>query len=303
LAVATGGGDLRVLADRFGLSIAGAAGYASFVDRAAPPAGASRQPSTVYCFCVRVGDDYVRLRRTFNEDAERYDRARPRYPVAMFDDLAAAGAPVGARVLEIGCGTGQATVALAERGYRIVAVELGHEMATVARRNLARFDSFEVVTAAFEDWPLPDEPFPTVRVWMSADALRAGGLLATVRTEHIAGGSEAFFVAVQDCYERFDPATQPGLRPRPAADIPEDDRELVSSGRFGAPRFQRYEWELSYTTAEYLDLLLTYSGHRALPAAQRSGLLNCVAGLIDANHGGRVIKRYLTELRVASRLP
>jgi len=39
-----------------------------------------------------------------------------------------------------------------------------------------------------------------------------------------------------------------------------------------------------------------------LPAAQRSGLLNCIAGLIDGNHGGRVVKRYLTELRVAQRL-
>jgi SAM-dependent methyltransferase len=254
------------------------------------------------------------LRTTFNEDAERYNRARPQYPVQMFDDLAAAVAPAGARVLEIGCGTGQATVALAERGYRIVAVELGPDMATVARRNLARFDSVEVVTAAFEDWPLPDEPFdlvfsatafhwvdPTVRVSKSAEALRSGGLLATVGTHHIAGGSEAFFVASQDCYERFDPATPPGLRQQSASEIPEDDRELTPSGAFGAARFHRYEWELAYSTAEYLDLLLTYSGHRALPAAQRNGLLTCIAGLIDGNHGGRVVKRYLTELRLAQR--
>ena len=254
------------------------------------------------------------MRTTFNEDAERYNRARPQYPMQMFDDLAAAVAPAGARVLEIGCGTGQATVALAERGYRIVAVELGPDMATVARRNLARFDSVEVVTAAFEDWPLPDEPFdlvfsatafhwvdPTVRVSKSAEALRSGGLLATVGTHHIAGGSEAFFVASQDCYERFDPATPPGLRQQSASEIPEDDRELTSSGAFGAARFHRYEWELAYSTAEYLDLLLTYSGHRALPAAQRNGLLTCIAGLIDGNHGGRVVKRYLTELRLAQR--
>lgn len=260
-------------------------------------------------------DDYLRLRRTFTEDAERYDRARPRYPAQMFDDLAAAAVPPRARVLEIGCGTGQATMALAERGYRIVAVELGPEMTTVARRNLARFDSVEVITAAFEDWPLPDEPFdvvfsatafhwvdPATRVSKSADALRPHGLFATVMTEHIAGGSEPFFVAVQDCYERFDPATPPGLRLPSAADIPENDRELATAGQFGPAKFHRYEWELSYTTAEYLDLLLTYSGHRALPAPQRSGLLNCIAGLIDENHSGRVVKRYLTELRTAQRL-
>jgi hypothetical protein len=59
---------------------------------------------------------------------------------------------------------------------------------------------------------------------------------------------------------------------------------------------------LSYSTADYLDLLLTYSGHRALPTAQRIGLLDCIAQLLDRNHGGRVVKRYLTELRVARRL-
>jgi hypothetical protein len=137
----------------------------------------------------------------------------------------------------------------------------------------------------------------------SADALRPGGVLATVTTEHIRGGSEAFFATAQDCYERFDPATPPGLRLQPAAEIPQDDGELVSSGRFGSAEFHRYEWELSYSTAEYLDVLLTYSGHRALPTAQRSGLLDCIASLIDRNHSGRVVKRYLTELRVAQRLP
>ncbi|MEV7621716.1 class I SAM-dependent methyltransferase [Actinoplanes sp. NPDC089786] len=259
-------------------------------------------------------DDYVRLRETFNEDAERYDRARPRYPAQMFDDLAAVGVAPGARVLEIGCGTGQATVPLAERGYRIVAVELGPDMAAVARRNLAGSDSVEVVTAAFEEWPLPAEPFdlvfsatafhwidPAVRVSKSADALRPGGLLATVGTHHIAGGTwtEAFFVEIQKLYERFDPSTPPALRLEGAQDIPEDDRELTSSERFGPASFYRYEWELPYSTADYLDLLLTYSGHRALPAAQQSALLNSIARLIDVNYGGQVVKRYLTELRLA----
>jgi hypothetical protein len=41
-------GDLRVVADLFGLRIASAARYASFTARAAPPAGASWQRSTVY---------------------------------------------------------------------------------------------------------------------------------------------------------------------------------------------------------------------------------------------------------------
>src|SRR5919109_4571971 len=81
----------------------------------------------------------ARLSRTFDEDAERYDRARPGYPPELYDDLEElAGAGPGSRVLEVGCGTGQATVPLAGRGCRITAVEAGACMAAVARRNVAR---------------------------------------------------------------------------------------------------------------------------------------------------------------------
>ena len=48
--------------------------------------------------------------------------------------------------------------------------------------------------------------------------------------------------------------------------------------------------------------LLTYSGHRALPDAQQSALLTSIARLIDVDYGGQVVKRYLTELRLAQRV-
>jgi len=77
-----------------------------------------------------------RLRVTFDQAAELYDRARPGYPPALFTDLAElAGVGPGCRVLEIGCGTGQATGPLAERGCQVVAVELGAALAAAARRN------------------------------------------------------------------------------------------------------------------------------------------------------------------------
>ena len=110
------------------------------------------------------------LRSTFNQDAERYDRARPGYPAALFDDLAElTSIGAGSRVLEIGPGTGQATRPLAERGCRVVAVELGADLAALARRNLAGFPSVDVVNAAFEAWPLPAEPFDLV---LAATAFR-----------------------------------------------------------------------------------------------------------------------------------
>lgn len=280
--------------------------------------------------------DRERLRDTFNQDAELYDRARPGYPPRMFDDLAElAGAGPGCRVLEIGCGTGKATVRLAERGCRVVGVELGAEMAAVARRKLAEATidvaidaaiDAAIDVAAFEDWQLPPDPFdlvlaatsfhwidPAVRIAKSADALRPGGTLATVSTHHVAGGTEDFFAEVQGCYERFDPTTPPGLRLTLAADIPYDSQEapsrnveqgnaaLPGADRFEPPVFRRYERELTYRTADYLDLLCTFSGTLALAPAARAGLLDCIGTLIDTRYGGRVTKRYLTELRLAVR--
>jgi protein-L-isoaspartate O-methyltransferase len=258
-------------------------------------------------------DRALSLRATFDEDPDRYDRARPRYPAELFDDLAdLAHLRAGDRVLEIGPGTGQATVALAERGYDVVAVELGAGLAAVARRNLARFPAVEVVTAPFEEWPLPPEPFRAVVAatafhWLAqplaleraAAALAPGGALAVVTTWHVAGGDEAFFVAVQECYERHMPGTPPGLRPAPTADVASEAPALEAGGHFGRARTRRYEREITYTTAEYLDLLCTYSNHRALAAGRREALLRCIATLIDERHGGRIAKRYLHELAVA----
>ncbi len=254
------------------------------------------------------------LRETFEEAPELYDRARPGYPEELFDDLARlAGLRPGSRVLELGCGTGQATIALARRGYEVVAVELGAGLVDVARRKLAAFPAISVVNAAFEAWALPVEPFdvvfaatsfhwidPAVRVVKSADALRPGGALAVVSTHHVAGGDERFFVDVQRCYERWDPSTPPGLRLPAAADVPLDRDEFDACGRFGPVAFRRYERDLTYSASEYRDLLLSYSGHRAMePAAQR-GLLSCIVRLIDERYGGQITKRYMNELAVAT---
>src|SRR6202453_4266769 len=90
------------------------------------------------------------LRATFNQAADRYHRARPDYPAALFDELiAVTGLQPGDRLLEVGCATGKATLPLAERGFRITCIELGAELAAAARSNLARYD-VEVRNGQFE---------------------------------------------------------------------------------------------------------------------------------------------------------
>jgi SAM-dependent methyltransferase len=251
------------------------------------------------------------LRTTFGEDAALYDRVRPTYPPRLFDDLGVLlGHPRDLRVLEIGCGTGQATAPMVARGWSVTAVELSPDLGRVAQEKLPPLD---LITAEFETWPLPAEKFdlvlsatafhwidPRIRVPKSADALRPGGLLAVVSTHHIAGGDAQLWLDLQNCYRRF--TSDPDEGGLLAADaIAKDASEFDASGRFGPVLFRRYEWEQTYTVSAYLDLLSSYSGHRTLTPEARERLYGCVAAHIAAA-GGAITKRYLTELAAAHRL-
>lgn len=259
--------------------------------------------------------DRTDLRHTFADAAELYDLMRPRYPGRLFTDLAAtAGLTAGSHVLEIGCGTGQATVSLAKRGYDIVAVELSGALAALAARNVAPFPRVHIVTANFEEWQFPFASFdlvasftawhwidPEVRMTKAADALRSDGTLAVVTTHHVAGGTEEFFVRAQECYEQWDPKTPAGLRLQPAASIPADSSEFDTSGLFGRVENRRYEVDITYTRAEYLAVLSTYSGHIALAPHQRNGLYACLGALIEDQFDGAITKRYLFEVSTAQK--
>lgn len=260
-------------------------------------------------------------RVTFEQSAERYDAARPGYPDELFDDIAALAAlPAGAggHVLEIGCGTGKATVPFARRGYRITCVELGSALAAVARRNLAAYPQTQVIVANFEQWPLPAEPFDLVTSatafhWLDpalaypkvARALRPGGALAIFRHHHVwSAGSAPFFERLQQVYREVVPEMATRFRllgpeAYPAAEEPNTRTEIERSGLFGPVTTRRYVWEQEYDAEGYLNLLSTYSDHLRLDPETRRRLFAGIADLIDREFGGRMAKRYLVLLHVA----
>jgi SAM-dependent methyltransferase len=255
------------------------------------------------------------LRTTFEEVPELYDRARPTYPDELFDDLAAlAGLDEGARVLEIGCGTGQATLPLARRGYSVLCVELGEGLAAAARRNLAPFPNVHVVRANFETWEPDRADFdaivaftafhwvdPKLRYEKSARLLRENGSLGLGGTLHVQRpGGDPFWGDVQEDYDAAVPSED--NRPPPPPEEIEDLRdEIEASGRFEYVGSRRYVWDLEYTADEYISLLGTYSGHRSPDDTRRTRLYDLIRRRIEARPDGRVTKTYLTMLNVARR--
>jgi SAM-dependent methyltransferase len=260
--------------------------------------------------------DRRRLRTTFEEVPELYERARPLYPVELFEDLVSFGR-LGprSRVLEIGCGTGQATLPLAERGLEVVCVELGAGLAAVARRKLADFARVEVVHAVFEDWEAEEASFdavvaftafhwidPEVKYAKPARLLRPGGALAVAETDHVqVEGGDPFWAEVQADYDAVVPSDENRPPPRPE-EVGDLRAEIEETRLFGDVEVRRYLADVSYSAEEYIGVLDTYSPNRAMEPAKRERLFDRIRRRVEATPEGRVRKSYLFTLNLARRL-
>jgi SAM-dependent methyltransferase len=131
-------------------------------------------------------------RFAFDQVASVYSKARPDYPHALVDDVVSyARLKPDDAILEVGCGTGQATKSFATRGFSILAVDPGPEMVRAARATLAQFGNVALVESTFEALPTKRASFqliiaaqswhwvaPEVRFVKAAEALSPHGALA-----------------------------------------------------------------------------------------------------------------------------
>lgn len=94
----------------------------------------------------------------------------------------------------------------------------------------------------------------------------------------------AFFEQAQRCYERWDPSTPAGIELLASDAVPAALDEVDDASVFLPAVRRRYEQDVPYSALGYLEVLGTYSGHRALSTAQREGLFACIGDLINRRH-------------------
>ncbi|WP_445638136.1 Methyltransferase type 11 domain-containing protein [Nostoc sp. DSM 114161] len=260
-------------------------------------------------------DERSDLRTTFNQVALLYDQVRPGYPEALFDDVVSLSKITSfGRILEIGCGTGQATVPFARRGYRILCIELGENLATVAQKNLATYPQVQVRNIAFEDWIIEENAFdlvicatafhwldPSIAYKKMAQALTSQGAIALFWNEHVhSDASNGFFEEVQELYRRLVPELVKDDKPLPREhEVASKIGEIQQIGLFGEVVYRSYRWDATYDSASYLNLLNTYSGHINLDSLKRARFFDAIAQLINTKFNGQITKGYLTTLYVA----
>lgn len=250
--------------------------------------------------------------KSFNTVAERYDTYRPSYPEDLVESIiAATGIPPGGKILEIGSGTGKATVLFAQRNFSMLCIEQGENVAAIAMRKLKDFSQVKFEIVAFEAWQEPPHTFDLAISaqafhWIPKDigfakvarALKSGGYLALFWNLYPASTGE-MGEALQNVYETH----APELVNRANDDeelIKQRESEIADSGYFGPVSVTRFPWTARYNAGQYTGLLGTYSDHIRLPEENRTPLLQGIAEVINSQ-GGYIEKPYEAVLYLAQK--
>ncbi|MDQ8729017.1 class I SAM-dependent methyltransferase [Bradyrhizobium sp. LHD-71] len=251
-------------------------------------------------------------RFSFDRTADLYGTSRPIYPEALFDEIANfADLAHDDAVLELGCGTGQATRGFARQGLSVLALDPGAELLRVARQTLASFHSIEFVQATFEAWPPRSAAFklvasaqafhwiaPDVRFVKAAEVLAPRGTLAVFGNVPV-GLDAALLAEFRRVYAAHGfPETSPPERwylpSGPIAQL------FAESELFEPTVHASFAWNRLFTSSSYVAFLHTRSDHQMMEAVTREKLIADIAQEIVA-HGDEFEMNYETHLYMARR--
>jgi SAM-dependent methyltransferase len=224
----------------------------------------------------------------FDRLADAYDRGRPGIPAALVAE-AARGlrlAP-GARVLEVGAGTGQLTRPLLAAGFRVVALEPGANLRARLRAGVPEDAPLTISDAFFEDYAGAAGSFaslwaanafhwldPKVSYRNAARLLRRSGSLVLLWTypilkerlqealnEHVFAPLCPHFIREADGYlERLRRETEEGRQ------------EIRYSGQFDDPLYWFELATIDMSVEHYIVMLMSYGHVAAMEQRERAQL-------------------------------
>lgn len=243
----------------------------------------------------------------FDENVTQYDKYRPTYGTKIFEDiLSYSSITKSSKILEIGCGTGNATLPMIKTGAEVTAVELGKNLSKFTAQKYSEYSNFHIVNCAFEDFLLPAKYnlifSATAFHWINPDMsysrckelLTDGGVLAVFwNTPRISRRNYDLHREIEDLYQEYMADLQEGKESLLESEWYKkrcDDLNctLKDAGYLDCV-FKIYQDTRSFTADEYIGLLQTYSGHMALPPEVRTPFFEKIHSAIEKHNTIEII--------------
>jgi len=242
----------------------------------------------------------MELRLAFNEDAANYDRWRPNYVPELFRQIIDYSHLNGTgEVLEIGIGTGQATLPILRTGCHVTAIEIGEKLADYTRRKFGEFSNLNVVHGEFESFNVQSGTYDlilsaTAFHWIPEetgypkvfDLLKKSGTLALFWNHpHVNRQDDELHAKIRKIYQKYRPSDKdPG-------EFNESHCQKIVD-KLSYYGFKNITSKLFYQTRtllaqDYIALLNTYSDHRTLQESTKSSLEQEILSAID-QFGGKL---------------
>jgi SAM-dependent methyltransferase len=219
-------------------------------------------------------------------------------------------------VLEVGAGTGQATRDLLKYGATVHAIEIGPATARKLRQVLPN-NELTITVGDFEDVPTEHHTYDCVFSasayhWISpakqldrpVGLLKPQGIFAVVDLIQVDSPNDrGFFAAAQPIFEQHGQGHVGPPAPKREEADPPIRIALESDRRFERVALRRYDWDQTYTAAQYRDLMLSDSRRQMMDPQLRERLLDDMESFIKDAFGDCIVRPLVATMTTAVRVP
>lgn len=232
-------------------------------------------------------------RFTFNEDVKNYDKWRPKYCTELFKDIIHySNINSNSKAIEVGIGTGQATMPFLEIGCDVTAIELGEELAKFTKEKFKQYKSFSLYNTSFEDFKCENNKFDilysaTAFHWIPEDIsypkvfklLKNNGTLALFWNRPFVNREDDFLhQKIQSIYQKYKPSNNK-LIEHDTERYNEISKTILLYG-FKDLQVNLYNQIRTFNSSNYISLLNTYSDHRSIEESTKQLMYNEIKNAI-----------------------
>lgn len=253
---------------------------------------------------------------TFDTAVSNYDKMRPGYVDEIYQAIFKY-VPIdeNSNVVEVGSGSGQATLPVLKTGCKLTAVEYGENFSELLKSKFKAFPKFSVVTGKFEEVSLEEEAFDlifsaTAFHWVPEKEgyekvyrmLKKGGAFARFANRPRNCQNEPELgEEIQALYNEYY-NKQHNIKSGTKKWFTEDDAKAISliPEKYGFTDIKYFLFyrERVFTASEYTKLLGTYSDHIAIEESIRKVFFSKIEDAIN-RHGGTITISDTLDLELA----